>query len=116
MAVESLKLLAHSGVSVAVARRKDKHENSDTATEKYKDLFTENGLPEATHLVAFAERASSEITPEISENYIRTYHTPESCSRFMCAYSRMLVKNRERSEYMLVPWLMTTLHTIWAMP
>jgi sulfatase maturation enzyme AslB (radical SAM superfamily) len=96
MALESLKLLRDQGIGVAAARRMDKDEDSAGTAEAFADLFSRNGLPADLPLVAFPNLVSTDETPEITENCISTYHTPESCARFMCASSRMAVKKDGR--------------------
>lgn len=46
-------------------------------------------------MIAFPElKISNTDIPEITEECMRTHHTPESCGKFMCAFSRMVIKQR----------------------
>lgn len=96
MAMESLRLLHKAGISCAVARRAGEDEDAAAMSAAYAALFTENGLPADLPVVAFPDLQSKKINPEITENCMRTYHSPESRAAFMCAYSRMLLKQGDR--------------------
>ena len=96
MALESLHLLHQAGITIAVARRSEDGEDAAATTAAYKELFAKNGLPADVPLVSFPNLRNETKTPEISESCIRTYHTPETCAGFMCAHSRMLVKQDNR--------------------
>ncbi len=91
LALDSLVKLHQAGFRVSVARRHEDDEDPNAITDAYRALLSAKGLPVDTPIVAFPdlERTGS---PEITENCMTTYHSPESCGRFMCAFSRMVVK------------------------
>ena len=96
LALDSLGKLYRGGFHVSVARRRDDDdEDAEAVTAAYRPFFNAVGLPADTPVIAFPnlERAD---TPEITENCMTTYHTPESCEKFMCAFSRMVVKQDGR--------------------
>lgn len=91
LALKNLKALHDTGFSTAVAYHIVANENHADVAQQFKELFHHHGLPENMKVVGFPDLERKE-TPEISENCIRTYHTPQSCAGFMCASSRMLTK------------------------
>ena len=96
LALDSLGQLHRAGFHVSVARRRDNdHEDPDSANAAYRPFFASVGLPEDTPVIAFPDFERAD-TPEITENCMTTYHTPESCEKFMCAFSRMVVKQDGR--------------------
>ncbi|MDT8389931.1 MAG: radical SAM protein [Lentisphaeria bacterium] len=95
LALDTLGDLHRHGFHVSVARRHEDDEDTDAVTAAYRPFFAAAGLPADTPVISFPnlERAD---TPEITENCMTTYHTPESCETFMCAFSRMVVKQHGR--------------------
>lgn len=96
---EALRALHGLGFGVSVARLQDSGEDSASVEAEYRTLFAANGLPQDLTLVAFPDFAppgSHRDTPEISEHCMTTYHDSASRARFMCAFSRMVVKQRGR--------------------
>jgi sulfatase maturation enzyme AslB (radical SAM superfamily) len=95
MALNTLGDLHRAGFHVSVARRNQDGENPDEVTAAYLPFFAAAGLPIDTPLIAFPE-LTIENTPDITENCMTTYHTPESRGKFMCAFSRMIVKQHSQ--------------------
>ncbi len=91
LAWQTLSDLHRHGFRISIARRREDDEDSATVENAYKKLFRSAGIPEETKVIAFPNLAI-EDSPEITENCMETYHSPESCAKFMCAYSRMVVK------------------------
>lgn len=94
-ALTSLRELIKAGFQVSVARQMDKHENKVTVEEQYRRLFRQNNIEENLALVAFPDFLtphSIASVPEITETCMTQYHTEESRQKFMCAYSKMIVK------------------------
>lgn len=93
--INGIKALLDLGFAVSVARQMASDENSEHVESLYRDLFLRHGLPEDIHLVAFPDflpPGSHSHVPEITEQCMTQYHTEGSRSEFMCAYSKMLVK------------------------
>lgn len=95
MALDTLGTLHRAGFHVSTARRRDQGEDADAVDAEYRPFFASVGLPEDTLVIAFPNLELAD-TPEITENCMTTYHTPESCGKFMCAFSRMVVKQNGR--------------------
>ncbi len=91
LALDTLGELHRAGFHVSVARRRDKGEDAVAVDAAFVPLLTSAGLPADTPVVSFPDLEQTG-TPEITENCMRTYHASESCGRFMCAFSRMTVK------------------------
>jgi len=92
-ALQSLAQLHEKGFHVTVARRYDEGEDSAAVEKAYQKLFAEAGVPEYTPVIAFPN-LEAEDTPEITEDCMSTHHTVESCEKFMCAFSRMVVRQK----------------------
>jgi sulfatase maturation enzyme AslB (radical SAM superfamily) len=95
LALASLGRLHRAGFHVSVARRRTEGEREGETDAAYRSLFETNGLPALTSLVSFPE-LGKRGTPEITETCMRTHHSPRTCSAFMCAFSRMAVKQNGR--------------------
>lgn len=96
LALDSLAKLYKAGFHVSIARRRDDDERDAVVVEAaYRPFFLSVGLPEDTPVIAFPNLEMAD-TPEITETCMTTYHTPESCEKFMCAFSRMVVKQEGR--------------------
>jgi len=100
-ALETLSELYSAGFHVSVARRRIEGENASAVDAAYRPLFEAVDLPEETQIISFpnltvpAEASAKEGqtgTPEITETCMTTYHTEETRAKFMCAFSRMIVK------------------------
>lgn len=95
-AIEGLSWLAASGVSLAVAGRRDGHEPEAALRRGFGALFAERGLPidatDPARLVLFPEMDDAADVPEISENCWKILGV--SPGDMMCASSRMVVKRK----------------------
>ncbi|MGB9619871.1 MAG: radical SAM protein, partial [Armatimonadota bacterium] len=63
------------------------------------DLFEKAGLPRETPIVKFPDflpPGSIANVPHITERCMTSYLTAEQRARFMCSYSRMIVKKNSR--------------------
>ncbi|MBI4005814.1 MAG: radical SAM protein [Gammaproteobacteria bacterium] len=94
-ALDGLRLLHRTGFTLSVARQMTNSEDKVNVEHRYRRLFLSNGLPADIPLVAFPDfltpRSSANV-PQITEQCMIDYHNEESRRKFMCAYSRMLVK------------------------
>lgn len=99
LALRGLRLLYEQGFTVSVARQMQKTEDRVAIEHAYRQLFGAQGLPETTPVVAFPDfltpGAHSDV-PQITPHCMVTYHNEESRNKFMCAYSRMMVKQAGR--------------------
>ncbi len=98
--LESLRLLLALGFKVSVARQQTSADEDVAAVNAgYQALFAAQGLPTDIPMVWFPDFATPFSTlshPEITEDCMTRYHTAESRAAFMCAFSRMLVKDKGR--------------------
>jgi len=98
-ALRGMALLHGMGFDVSVARQWSADEDSEAVADAFRRIFREHGLPEDLNITWFpdfglpGERAE---TPAITEHCMTAYHTAESRANFMCAYSRMIVKQNNR--------------------
>lgn len=93
--MQGLKLLQSLGFKVSVARQAKKDEDKIAVDSAYRSIFRSYGLSDDLTLVAFPDFlppfATAEI-PEITESCMTQFHTEQSRASFMCAFSKMLVK------------------------
>jgi len=97
-AIHGMRLLHKSGFSLSVARQMSKDEDKARVEQSYRRLFLSNGLPADLPLVAFPDflipRSTADV-PQITEQCMIDYQNKESRKTFMCAYSRMIVKQKQ---------------------
>ncbi len=94
-ALETLGDLHRAGFHVSIARRRDADEDVAAVDAAFRPFIDAAGLSADIPIVSFPDLGAVE-TPEITENCMSTYHTQESSARFMCAFSRMVVKQEGR--------------------
>jgi len=98
-ALDGLKQLHGMGFTVSIARQMRPDEDTEAITRTFTDLFRQNGLPEDLAIVAFPDFAapgSAPNVPAITTGCMTQFHTAESRRQFMCAFSRMVVKQGDR--------------------
>jgi hypothetical protein len=91
--------LHRHGFGVSIARLRPADENPLTADQAYHSFLQEVGLPVATRIVSFPNfltPGSLADVPFITENCMTKYHTAETRGRFMCHYSKMIIKRSGR--------------------
>lgn len=94
-AIEALKRLKDMGFAISVARHLQPGEDSEATTRAFARVFRQNGLPEDLHIVAFPDFAGPGSLPDVpfvTTDCMTRYQTEESRKDFMCAFSRMIVK------------------------
>jgi len=97
--MQALRLLQEAGFHVSVARQWSPEEDSEAVTKAYQALFVENGITADTRLVSFPDfdlPGVERATPQITEDCMTRYHDAPSRAAFMCAFSRMVVKDKGR--------------------
>ncbi len=95
----SLAALHALGFKVSLARQSDHGEDSLAVAEEFRLLLERHGLPGDTRIVSFPDflpPGSSPGVQRITEDCMTTYHTEESRQRFMCYFSRMVIKKTGR--------------------
>jgi len=94
----SLQLLHAAGHRISIARQMQRDE-SPAVEAGYRDLLRALGLPVDLNIVAFPDfglPGEHRRVPYITESCMTTYHTEASRREFMCAYSKMVVKQSGR--------------------
>lgn len=92
----TMKALHELGFGLSLARQWRPDEDTPAVEDHFRAHLRRRGLPENMHLVSFPDffPPNSQVqTPAITEHCMTTYHTPASRANFMCAFSRMVVKN-----------------------
>lgn len=98
-ALRGMAMLHNLGFKISVARQWSPDEDSEAVTAAFRCLFREHGLPEDLSVIWFPDfglPGEQVETPAITEHCMTTYHTAETRAGFMCAYSRMLVKQNNQ--------------------
>lgn len=93
--MQGIRLLSELGFKVSIARQAKKDENRLKVDSNYRDMLADNNINRDLTIVPFPDFMppfSEAKVPEITESCMTTYHTEESRNKFMCAFSKMLVK------------------------
>ena len=93
--LESLQFLSKQGFKVSVARQMGMDEDSAAVEAGYRKIFAEYGLPVTMPIIAFPDfhTPNAEVTtPQITEGCMTRYQTEANRKDFMCAFSKMVVK------------------------
>lgn len=99
MSLETMAALIERGFTVSVARQMAATEDREAMEAAYRTAFREAGLPDSLNLVPFPDfmtPGAQPTVPEISEDCMTRYQTAETRARFMCSYSKMVVKKEGR--------------------
>ncbi len=94
-ALTGLKMLYDRGFAISVARHIWPDEDKGAAEEAFAQLFKDHDLPEDLKIVAFPDFAlpgSLPKVPFVTTDCMTRYQDVESRKEFMCAFSRMIVK------------------------
>jgi len=97
LALLGLKKLYDAGFHVSVARQMEKGEDADTIDKRYRALFVERGLPADLHIVVFPDFSTpgnALAVPEVTTDCMTRYQDEASRKQFMCAFSKMVVKQK----------------------
>ncbi|MBZ2188423.1 radical SAM protein [Alcanivorax sp. JB21] len=95
----AMRALHDLGFHVSLARQWSEDEDTEKEEAAYRALFRQYGLPDDTHLVSFPDFAppgTERETPHITEHCMTTYQSEATRAQFMCAFSRMVVKDKGR--------------------
>ena len=99
MALRTLGLLHTEGFAVSIARLMEPGEDSTRVDGSYALLLEEAGLPTDLQIVKFPDflrPGSIADVPDVTENCMTSYTTAEQRTRYMCSFSRMIVKKNGR--------------------
>lgn len=95
LAIQTMKELVKMGFEVSIARQIEKGEDIAEVDRQYKTHFVRSGISDEVRIVAFPDfltPGSISNVPQITEDCMTTYHTDESRDKFMCTFSKMIVK------------------------
>jgi hypothetical protein len=90
-----MRELYELGFKVSLARQVDKDENAESVDGAFREIMRRNSLPEDTTIVAFPDflaPGSNPLVPHVTQNCMTSYQTEQSRKDFMCAFSKMIVK------------------------
>jgi sulfatase maturation enzyme AslB (radical SAM superfamily) len=94
-AVKGIKELLTRGFNVSIARHMTEDEDSAAVDAIYHSLVGDMGFDTPPRIVAFPEFStpfSEADVPQITENCMTEFHTEAGRRDFMCAFSKMVVK------------------------
>ena len=98
-ALTGMKMLHDRGFAVSLARHMADGEDTVAVEQAYRAVLRGYGLPDDIKFVAFPDflpPGSMGHGPDITTNCMTQYHTEDSRRSFMCAFSKMLVKQKGR--------------------
>lgn len=95
-ALNSISQLHESGFRVSIARQREKNEKKEKVDKQFQKLFKKAKIPADTRIVSFPDfltPGSLPNIPHITEKCMTTYHDEDSRNKFMCNFSKMVVKH-----------------------
>ena len=98
-AVEGMHRLLKMGFSLSVANQMIPDLTPDEVAARFAEVFRCAGLPENLHRVEFPEFYPPEAVvsaPQITQSCMMDFQTESSRREFMCAFSRMVVKQNNQ--------------------
>ncbi|GJM04777.1 MAG: hypothetical protein DHS20C09_07680 [marine bacterium B5-7] len=98
-ALHGIELLIKNGFTISIARQMEKEEDKESVEQQYRTILKNNNLPTDIPIVEFPDflkPGSIANVPTITENCLIDYHTEETRKKFMCAYSKMLIKRKNK--------------------
>lgn len=98
-ALQGVGALLERGFSVSLARQAQPDEDAAAVEAGYRDILDAHGLPTGLRLVGFPDFGApgeSRAVPEITEDCMTRYQTDATRHAFMCAFSKMVVKQGGR--------------------
>ncbi|MEI2636452.1 MAG: radical SAM protein [Methylotenera sp.] len=99
LALKGLKQLHEMGFSISVANQMLADSTPAETAQRFAEIFRNAGLPENLHRVEFPDFHPPGLdvtTPQISANCMVSYQTEDSRRAYMCAFSKMVVKDKGR--------------------
>tara|TARA_R110002167_G_scaffold144413_10_gene334777 strand:+ start:1549 stop:2538 length:990 start_codon:yes stop_codon:yes gene_type:complete len=96
--LEGIRFLREQGFEVSIARQMSSDEDAQAVEDAFSEIFRQHGIHERLPFTAFPDfglPGTDDGSPEVTENCMLKYPTPESREHFMCTYTRMLVKRGE---------------------
>ncbi len=94
-ALLGMKSLHDMGFHVSLARQMEPDEDSNATDNSFREIMVAAGIPRDTRIVAFPDfgtPGTNTKVPDISEDCMTRYHDNASRQQFMCAFSKMVIK------------------------
>jgi len=98
-ALQGLRALHQLGFAVSLARQMQAGEDTAAVEAEYRDMLAARGLPRDLRIVMFPDFGTPgerRAVPDITEDCMRRYQTESTRRAFMCAFSKMVVKQAGR--------------------
>lgn len=99
LSLQTMKELHAMGFGVSIARQREADEDSAAVERQFQGHFRRAGVPRDTRIVSFPDfltpGAIAEV-PHITRGCMTQYHDEESRGKFMCHFSKMVVKKDGR--------------------
>ena len=95
----AVRQLHARGFKVSIARQMGANEDSAVVEAAYRELLRRHGVPEDLTLVAFPDfgaPGTQRAVPDVTESCMKQFQTEATRREFMCAYSKMIVKQGGR--------------------
>jgi organic radical activating enzyme len=99
LALQGLRGLHKAGFVVSVARQRQEGRDEADVDREFRELFAAEGLPTGMRIVSFPDFGVPGVqrpVPQITEDCMTRYQTGASRRDFMCAFSKMAVKQGGR--------------------
>ena len=100
-ALEGLRKLHKMGFHVSVASQLSPGVMPDLVSLRFAKIFRDAGLPEDLPRIEFPEfhPPNAQVTPpQITEHCMTAFQTEETRRSFMCVFSKMMVRSRNRMQ------------------
>jgi len=97
LALQGLRALHKAGFGVSIARQTPAGRDDADVDAEFRQLLAAEGLPADLKIVAFPDfgrPGENRTVPRITEGCMTQHHTEASRRAFMCAFSKMAVKQR----------------------
>jgi molybdenum cofactor biosynthesis enzyme MoaA len=98
-ALDSIVKLEALGFAVSLARQSEADEDANAVDEQFRALLKDHGLKTPLRVVSFPDFATpgeQRSVPDVTEDCMTRYQTAETRKQFMCAFSKMIVKQNGR--------------------
>jgi MoaA/NifB/PqqE/SkfB family radical SAM enzyme len=99
LALQGLRGLHKAGFGISIARQMQAGRDDAEVDGEFRQLLASEGLPADLRIVSFPDFGNPgehRVVPTITEDCMTRYHTEATRRAFMCAFSRMAVKQRGR--------------------
>ncbi len=99
LALQGLRALHKAGFSISIARQMQAGRDEADVDLEFRQLLAAEGLPDDLRIVSFPDFGTpgeNRTVPHITEDCMTRHHTEATRRAFMCAFSRMAVKQRGR--------------------